>query len=786
MNAVISKVVADLRRRKLQTIVIAVVIFLSSGAATLALNLLVETDAPYDHAFAAARGAHLTLTYAADQVTAAQLRRTASTQGVTAAAGPWPSVEASLSPMGGKQVMSFQKGGGSGVQVIILFIVGRTRPDTAVDRLTIESGRWVTSPGEIVLSQRTADELQLQPGDTLQATRSAGHTVLRVVGIAASVSPYTDGWVIPRQIPALVIAKAPLQYQMLYRVTPSSTDSELRHASQAIVAHLSRGAVVSEQSYLTVKLDADRLTAVMIPFLLAFSAFALLASGLIIANVVSGVVIAGYREIGIMKSVGFAPRQVMMVIICQIIAPTLAGVLAGVAAGTIGSQPFLQDTAHAFNLPAPFTASITVELAVLTGIVGIAALSAAFPSWRASRMSAVAAITIGSAPAAGSSSKLARAIADFPLPRPITLGLAEAFARPLRSAMTVGAITVGVASVVFALGLRASLRDVAQALIRDQPVPVTVNRSPLAGDRTVTAFIRRTPGTAHFVAERQANVVVPGIAEPIPYIAYRGASSWIGFAMIDGRWFSRSGEVVAPSAFIDQTHLKVGDSFAARLEGRSVRLKLVGEILDQQGNDLLLRGGWGPLAAANPHAQPDQYDIGLQPGTNPDSYANQLSSAAGPEVGVYVVEHATANTSFLLLETVIGGLALVLIVISVAGVFNTVVLTTREKTRDIAILKSVGMTPAQVTTMVVASAALLGLFAGTLGLPAGLELQRQILTIMGQIASDTRIPAAFFDTIDHRLLLLLGLSGVAIAGLGSFVPARWAAAIGVADVLQSE
>ena len=83
MNAVIAAALADLHRRKLQTFIIALVVLLTSGAATLALSLLVETDAPYDHAFAHANGAHLTIVYHADQVSAATLRHTASARGVT-------------------------------------------------------------------------------------------------------------------------------------------------------------------------------------------------------------------------------------------------------------------------------------------------------------------------------------------------------------------------------------------------------------------------------------------------------------------------------------------------------------------------------------------------------------------------------------------------------------------------------------------------------------------------------------------------------------------------------
>jgi putative ABC transport system permease protein len=128
----------------------------------------------------------------------------------------------------------------------------------------------------------------------------------------------------------------------------------------------------------------------------------------------------------------------------------------------------------------------------------------------------------------------------------------------------------------------------------------------------------------------------------------------------------------------------------------------------------------------------------------------------------------------------------VLTAIAVAGVFNTVVLTTREKVRDVAILKAVGMAPGQIVAMVVASVALLGLVAGGLGIPVGLVLHREILQSMGQIATGTAIPPSFFDLISHAVLPLLALAGVAIAAVGAWVPAQWAASSGVAEVLQAE
>src|SRR6476469_3728613 len=99
MGAVAAKTVADLRRRRLQTVVLATVLFLAAGAATLALSILVETNEPFDTAFANANGAHLVIDY--DGATSdAALARTATAAGVTASAGPWPVARAQMEGKG--------------------------------------------------------------------------------------------------------------------------------------------------------------------------------------------------------------------------------------------------------------------------------------------------------------------------------------------------------------------------------------------------------------------------------------------------------------------------------------------------------------------------------------------------------------------------------------------------------------------------------------------------------------------------------------------------------------
>jgi len=180
MNAVLTAARSEIRRRKLQTLVIAFVILLSSGAATLALNLLVESDAPYAHAFSQAQGAHVIVTYAADKVTPARLRDTASAHGVTAAAGPWPQVIA---------MYATSPDGQGNMEAGRLFIVGRPGPDTSVDRLTMESGRWAHGPGEVVIARQLADSWGVHVGDRLSPDGGSHGPLLRIVGVAASISP---------------------------------------------------------------------------------------------------------------------------------------------------------------------------------------------------------------------------------------------------------------------------------------------------------------------------------------------------------------------------------------------------------------------------------------------------------------------------------------------------------------------------------------------------------------------------------------------------------------------
>ena len=778
MSAVLRASLADLRRRKVQTAVIGFVLFLASLSATLALTLLIETDAPFDHAFAQAQGAQLTMTFAATAVTESQVRATASTAGVTSAGGPWRiDAWATVDPGGPSYVNPLE---------------GRADPGGPVDRLTLTDGRWAQTPTEVVLAQSTSGELGKQVGDVVSPASGSPIPALTVVGIAASVGDNAAAWALPAAVPLITAGKLPTSYVMAYRLVHAGTTREVSAVANAISASLSAGAVLDTANYLDAKLNANRATAVMIPFLLAFSVFALLASAFIIANLVSGAVIAGTRDIGIMKSVGFTPGQVIAVLGGQMLIPAVAGCLMGLPVGILLSQPFLSNTARAFDLPRTFGVApgpdalgLLVILLVVTGTTVLASL-------RAGRMTAAAAIATGSAPATGRGNWMARIGARLPLPRAFTLGGGEFLAKPTRSAMTVGAIVIGVATVTFAIGLTRSLTLVKDGATRSQEVQVRIFGSggfksggpaPVGlSDAQLSSLIAAQPETTRVIGERQVDVTVQGAGEPVPLTTYQGDASWLGYPLIQGRWFHAAGEAVAPSAFFTRTGHHLGDTVIATLDGQALRLRLVGEIFDIQGDGIALRTAWGTVPGTQ---EAQSYEIQVRPGTDVRRYAGALESSA-PGLNVDLPGNGGTDTAFLLIESTLAGLALILALIAIAGVFNTVVLNTREKARDIAILKAVGMTPGQVTTMVLASVLVLGILGAAVGIPAGIALHGNILVLMGQIASATRVPAPFFQVFDILLLAGLSAGGIAIAMLGALVPAQWAARSRVTEVLQSE
>jgi putative ABC transport system permease protein len=773
--------------RRVQAMVIGLVVLVSTAASTLALGMLVDSNAPFDHAFAAQRGAQVMAT-----VTPSAGADTATPAGLTAKAGPFGEMTANLT----MQLLA-APGQPAGVMQTQMTVVGRASPGGPVDDLTLTAGHWPTRPGQIVL-ERDRRGPQAMLGAQVTVTGMAGSPTLTVVGLASSVTGTADAWVLPSELPLLRAPGTPDVRQMLYRFASAATTAEVNTDIAAVRAALPRGSLLSAQSYLTVKLQATGAIAPWVPFIVAFGLLGLVMSVLIVANVVSGAVAAGTRRIGVLKSIGFSPGQVVAAYLIQVAVPALAGCLAGVLAGNLLSVPLLGQTAQVYGVGAlavPVWVDVAVPLAMLA-LTGVAALA---PALRAARLSAVQAIATGRAPRPSGGYAAHRLLGRVPLPRPVTIGLAGPFARPARTLVTLAAVVFGVVAVTFAAGLGTSLDRVAADLSHAAAQPVQVEipgtgpngpgpgavgvPSLAAQERAVRAALRAQPGTLRYVAEADDEMNVLGLPGRLQLTGFGGDASWTGYALISGHWYAGADQADVNTAFLTAAGISVGDSYTLTSGTRHVTVRIAGEIFDPAGGRPEILAGLATLAPLDPGLTVTQYDVALKPGTSATAYATAVGRALGQ--GYQLNVQSDSSPQLLAILGLVVTLTLLLAAVAGLGVLNTVVLQIRERVHDIGVFKAVGMTPRQTTAMVVCSVAAIGLVAGLAALPAGIALHHYVLPVMGH-AAQTAVPASVLDVYQPAELVLLALAGLVIAVAGALAPAGWAARTRTASALRAE
>lgn len=788
MSALGRVVRSGVGRRRVQTAVIGLVVLIAVSASVLGGTLLVASNAPFDRAFDQQHGAHLTARFDAGKATTAQLTASARAAGVSAAAGPFRT--ASINPVDDHDQ-----------PMPPITVVGRAEPGGAVDAITLTSGRWATGPGELVLF----DDGQFRGNDRMlgrvwQMPDLPGRPALTIVGTARSVSETADGWVAPEQIAALTAPGAAGSYQMLYRFAAAGSAAQIDADRAAVEATLPAGALTASRSWLTTRQDSAGNTALFVPFLIAFGVLGLIMAVLIVGNVIAGAVSTGTRRIGILKALGFTPNQVVRAYLSQALIPATAGAALGVLAGNALAAPVLAKTNDIYGTSDSGVAP-WLDAAVLAGVLALVAVTAWTAASRAGRLRTVDALAVGRTPTPGRGRWAAGLTARLPLSRPVTLGLAHPFARPVRSATIVAAIAFGAAAVTFAVGLAASLNEVQAAdsqgdvtVVPGRPAPgssgsgpvkSTVPRGAEMDPAAIVQAITAQAGTEGYCGRASTQVTAAGITGALETLATSGDNCSSGYRMVSGAWFRRPGEIAVATPFLTATHTRIGDPVVLTDHGTPITVRIVGEVFNTENDGLQILTDAATLAAAEPDLKAESYSITVRPGTDPGDYARALDSALKPlHVHAATIDRGTADV-VVIINALAALLTLMLITVAALGVLNTVVLETRERVHDLGVHKALGMAPRQTIAMVIASVVVTGLAGGAVGAPAGVLLQRLVVREMGHTAG-FNLPASVLDIYRPAELVLFGLGGLLIAVLGSLLPAGWAARTRTATALRTE
>jgi len=760
------KALADVRSRPLQSILLVLVVTVAAAGIVAGLGQQRSAAQRWDAAVARANGAHVAFFGA----TTVPWRRIARDPAVTQSAGPFPVAYGVVLLQGGRKVDLQLRGAGA------------VRPK--VGRPLLYDGRWLGggSTREIVLERSFALDRGLRAGDRVALQGLGGRADFTVVGVALDVLDcfYPEcntptGWVVPAALDRVDPERRTRAAALLLRLRDRASSGTFE---SRILGRYGAGipTVYDWENTRDDTLGANRFFGA---FLAAFGAFLLFAAALVVASSVSTRVLAQYREIGILKAVGFTPRAIALAILGEHVALALAGVALGFVAGGL-LAPALQLRVAEILEPAgpsfPLSTLAVALVAVLVIVVGATLL----PAWRAGRVPTSRAITQGAAAArVGGASRLARLAARAGLRAPAVVGLKDAFARPLRAGLTIATLTVTIVAIVTTMGFERTIASFARdpAVLGDpQDLVIVPNQVPHAA---IAARLAQTPAVASWFTATSRRAAVGD--ENFQLRALGGDVARSGYVIRAGRTLRGPGETIVGYGLLQRLHLRVGGPLRLRVGGRELTLRVVGWYAESEDTGLIAQVTLATLRRVEPDASPGEFYVRTRPGSDPK--AVRAAIVRGPLAGMRVELAEDNLDDFNAFRAAFATITLLVLAVGLVNLVAVTALGVRERARDIGVLKTIGFTPRQVAASVAGGTGALALVAAVLGIPLGVLASRLMLNGVGRAAGVG--PGTQVGPTAVGLLLVIP-GAVAVGALVGVLAARRAAGAEVVEVLRAE
>jgi len=774
MQALLRKVKADLFNRRLATLLVTLTIGVSSALLTLTVTTLSNMSASFERSFEELKGAHLWLYLDRSVTSRADVNRLEELPGVVATTGLQFSQIARAEFGSDKALVSVRQ-------------VEAQPP--AVNALRITAGRSLSPDDErgVLVDKRLAEQFRLRPGNPIRISTASGDESLQVIGLAHNPTwdiyrtvqpPYL--YVLDKTFESLFPDRLAWDWSLGLRLAdPNAVKQTLAAAesatrSKAIQAHTDWRDV--REAYLFN-------TQLNTLFLTAFGLFALVAAALIMTNSISGAVLAQFRDIGVLKAIGFTGGQVAIVYLGQNLAMGIVGGVAGIALGLALAPLPLASLARSLNTTLRPAFDPVLLSGVLIGVLLVVWTATIWPARRGARVNTIQAITTGYELPSARPSRLARLARAARLPIPIVLGAKDAFARRGRATLTLLSLWLGVVALVFSF----ELNSVINAFLRDPSLAgvmydVYVSRETMS-DVTARRTLERAPGVMATIAHVIAKAKTPE-GQEFRVRAEEGELAQFPFKLEAGRLIhtDTEGEAMIGVGLQFWLGLNVGDTLRVTVNEKRTpaEWRIVGVYREPADGGQMAIVSLRSLRAIDRAAEPDTYLLRLAPGADVEALRAYLKSRAGSLLSLAVVN--TEISSLYQFRLTMLALSIALSAIALISVFNSAVLNMRERMSEVGTYKTLGMTPGQVVQMVLASGGTLGVLAGLLGVPLGVVFVQITLTAVGRSYG--------FGSFDLRpdwgALVMPALVAVGVGLLGSAVPARWAARLNVVEVLQYE
>jgi putative ABC transport system permease protein len=369
----------------------------------------------------------------------------------------------------------------------------------------------------------------------------------------------------------------------------------------------------------------------------------------------------------------------------------------------------------------------------------------------------------------------------------------NAIRNPARTAVTASALMIGLALVtfvaVFAAGLKAGINDTIDRNFRGDfllqnvdgfsPIPVAASRevAELPGIAAVSPW-RFSRGKAAGVRGRTEVLGVD------PKTAQRG----IKLEWVEGSPATltnlQPGQAVIDRKFGENKKVEVGDTLRFTTPtAKHVNVKVVGTVKDQANflGDVIV-----PLSVVDRDFGEHQDSVALvslAPGTSEKRAKAQINKVLDnrfPTVESLNQKELKDNQSkgFNQLLGLIYALLSLAVIVSIFGIVNTLVLTIHERTRELGLLRAVGMSRRQVRRLVRYESVITALIGAILGAVLGIFFAIVVSRPIADEGFILKIPVGSIVVF----LVFAALAGV----LAAIPPARRASRLDVLEALAYE
>jgi putative ABC transport system permease protein len=358
---------------------------------------------------------------------------------------------------------------------------------------------------------------------------------------------------------------------------------------------------------------------------------------------------------------------------------------------------------------------------------------------------------------------------------------------PRRTAATASALMIGLTLValmsILGRSATASTDQAVEESLTSQLIVSNVVGAPFStavaeeirevdGIRTVAqfrqAFARIEGGPAAFVGAADPDELAEALQ--VPMVA--GALATL-----------RPGTVIVDSNTAEDEGLRVGETIRMEFQGATVPLEVVG-VFGNPGAipanylvtlDTLEKGGLDPLDSMLFIIKDESADT-AQIRTAVDEITKDLPTVTLKDPSGYAEEQRSQINFFLNVIYALLGLA---VIIAVLGIINTLALSVIERTREIGLLRAVGMSRRQLRRMIRLESVIVAVLGAVLGVAMG---------IVFGIALQRAIADQGVDVLSIPWLQLVVFVVVAavVGVLAGVIPARRAAKLDVLDAIYTE